>query len=86
MAERSTAFSCWRVCVKKSTESVIVGCAWNVCLCCQCCGLSALGESRTVRPGESKVKKMTPAGATAHAAPGYTEMERHITHRGITLH
>ena len=31
VAERSTAFSCWRIFVKDSTESLFVGCFNNVC-------------------------------------------------------
>ena len=31
-AESSQAFSCWRVFVKHSTESVAMGCFMNVCL------------------------------------------------------
>ena len=46
VAERSTAFSCWRVCVKESTQSVVTGCFWNVCCCCQCCGYCALFKSQ----------------------------------------
>ena len=64
VAERSTAFSCWRVFVKQSTESVFMCCAWNVCLCCQCCGLHPVCQSRKVHPGQSTVEKVLPVGAT----------------------
>ena len=64
VAERSTAFSCWRVFVKDSTESVLSCCFWNVCCCCQCCGLAALVSARKVHPGQSTVKKVLPVGAT----------------------
>ena len=37
VAERSTAFSCWRVFVKTSTASVWMCCFYNVCCCCQFC-------------------------------------------------
>ena len=69
VAERSTAFSCWRMFVKHSTESVVVGCVYNVCLCCQCCGLCACSDSRKVHPGQSTVKKVLPVGATIAPAP-----------------
>ena len=64
VAERSTAFSCWRVFVKHSTESVFWCCVYNVCGCCQCCGCIPLCESRKVHPGQSTVKKVLPVGAT----------------------
>eukprot|EP00964_Phaeocystis_antarctica_P051772 scaffold30235_cov64-Phaeocystis_antarctica.AAC.2 len=63
VAERSTAFSCWRVFVKESTESVIRSCVCNVCCCCQCCGCCALVSTRKVHPGQSTVKKVLPVGA-----------------------
>ena len=61
VAERSTAFSCWRTFVKNSTASVTWGCFMNVCLCCQCCGLAAWQESRKVLPGQSTVKVVLPS-------------------------
>ena len=64
VAERSTAFSCWRMFVKHSTENVCYFCAWNVCCCCQCCGLVAWDKSRKVHPGQSTVEKVLPVGAT----------------------
>ena len=73
-AESSQAFSCWRVFVKESTESCFVCVGWNVCLCCQCCGLGALVMSRTVRPGHSKVDKVVPVDAAA--APTNAQMDR----------
>ena len=60
VAERSTAFSCWRVCVKQSTTSVWASCVFNVCFCGQCCGLLAYGLSRPVRPGKSLMLAMVP--------------------------
>ena len=51
VASRSTAFSCWRNFVNNSTQSVRLGCFWNVCCCCQWCGLIAAANARTVRPG-----------------------------------
>jgi hypothetical protein len=69
VAERSTAFSCWRVFVKNSTQSVWMGCFWNVCCCCQWCGCGAVPFSRTVRPGQSTVTKVLPVGATTAPAP-----------------
>ena len=74
VAERSTAFSCWRTFVKNSTASVTWGCFMNVCLCCQCCGLCALCDSRKVHPGQSTVKKVLPVGATI--APAQQAMQR----------
>ena len=74
VAERSTAFSCWRVFVKNSTESVGKCCANNVCCCCQWCGLVALCTSRKVRPGRSSVWKVLPVGATI--APAQQAMQR----------
>ena len=74
VAERSTAFSCWRVFVKESTESVFMGCVCNVCCCCQVCGLYPLCTSRKVHPGQSTVKKVLPAGATI--APAQQAMQR----------
>ena len=74
VAERSTAFSCWRVFVKHSTESVLTCCFYNVCLCCQCCGLCALVSARKVHPGQSTVKKVLPVGATI--APAQQAMQR----------
>ena len=74
VAERSTAFSCWRVFVKHSTESVLMCCFWNVCCCCQWCGLVSLIYSRKVRPGQSTVEKVLPVGATT--APAQQAMQR----------
>ena len=74
VAERSTAFSCWRVFVKHSTESVLMCCFWNVCCCCQCCGLEAWDKSRKVHPGQSTVQKVLPVGATI--APAQQAMQR----------
>ena len=69
VAERSTAFSCWRVFIKYSTESVSMGCVRNVCCCCQWCGYCALVKSRKVHPGQSTVTKVLPVGATTAPAP-----------------
>ena len=74
VAERSTAFSCWRVFVKESTESVFICCLWNVCCCCQWCGLYPLATSRKVHPGQSTVQKVLPVGATI--APAQQAMQR----------
>ena len=74
VAERSMAFSCWRVFVKDATASVCDCCFYNVCLCCQCCGLLALGNSRKVHPGQSTVQKVLPVGATI--APAQQAMQR----------
>ena len=74
VAERSMAFSCWRVFVKDATASVCDCCFYNVCLCCQCCGLLALGNSRKVHPGQSTVQKLLPVGATI--APAQQAMQR----------
>ena len=74
VAERSTAFSCWRVFVKYSTESVTWCCFNNVCCCCQLCGLGAWANSRKVLPGQSTVEKMLPVGATI--APAQQAMQR----------
>ena len=74
VAERSTAFSCWRVFVKTSTESVLSCCYWNVCGCCQCCGCCAWFYSRKVHPGQSAVQKVLPVGATI--APAQQAMQR----------
>jgi hypothetical protein len=72
-AESSQAFTCWRVFVKTSTESCARCIAFNV-LCCQCCGLLALMESRTVRPGQSEVDKVVPVDDAA--APTNAQMDR----------
>uniref|UniRef100_A0A7S3ATE4 SREBP regulating gene protein n=1 Tax=Haptolina ericina TaxID=156174 RepID=A0A7S3ATE4_9EUKA len=63
VAERSTAFSCWRNCVKDTTGDCFGCCLVNVCCCGQWCGVMALSTSRTVRPGASKVKRLTPRAA-----------------------
>ena len=73
-AESSQAFSCWRLFVKNSTASCDVCVLANVCLCCQGCGYCAREESRTVRPGQSKVKKVVPVDDAA--APTNTQMVR----------
>jgi len=74
VAERSTAFSCWRMFVKHSTQSVLTCCFVNVCLCCGCCGYAAWNTSRKVHPGESTVEKVLPVGATI--APAQQAMQR----------
>ena len=74
VAERSVAFSCWRTFVNTSTESVLMGCFWNVCCCCQWCGCYALVKSRKVHPGQSTVEKVLPVGATI--APAQQAMQR----------
>ena len=67
VAERSTAFSCWRTFVKNSTENVWACCYWNVFCCCQCCGYEAWRASRKVHPGQSSVLKVLPVdGAIAN--------------------
>ena len=73
-AESSRAFSCWRMFVKHSTASCLVCVIFNVCCCCQGCGLGALGASRTVRPGQSKVDKVVPVDDAA--APTNAQMDR----------
>ena len=60
VASRSKAFTCWQNWVTASTANPVNGLFMNVCCCCQCFGLLALGDARTVRPGESKVVKLTP--------------------------
>ena len=73
-AESSQAFTCWRAFVKDSTMSC-AGCVFvHVCCCCQCCGYCAWQASRTVRPGQSKVKKMVPVDDAA--APTNAQMDR----------
>ena len=74
VAERSTAFSCWHVFVKTSTESVLQCCWLNVCCCCQWCGYVAWRDSRKVRPGQSTVEKVLPVGETI--APAQQAMQR----------
>ena len=74
VAERSTAFSCWRIFVKESTESVFMCCVYNVCCCCGACGVAALGHVRKVHPGQSTVEKVLPVGATI--APAQQAMQR----------
>eukprot|EP00873_Tetraselmis_striata_P025357 jgi/Tetstr1/445621/TSEL_003426.t1 len=56
VAETSNAFSCWRVFVKNSTDHFLVGCALNICCCCQWCGCMAWVESRRLRLGTTKVE------------------------------
>ena len=73
-AESSQAFSCWRTFVKYSTQSCLACVVLNVCCCCQCCGLYPVVMSRTVRPGQSKVKKVVPVDDAA--APTNTQMVR----------
>ena len=73
-AESSQAFTCWRVFVKISTQSCCWCVCWNVCCCCQWCGLAPLGGSRTVRPGHSKVDKVVPVDDAA--APTNAQMDR----------
>ena len=73
-AESSQAFTCWRVFVKHSTESRGVCVLYNVCCCCQWCGLCPLVMSRTVRPGHSKVDKVVPVDDAA--APTNAQMDR----------
>ena len=74
VAERSTALSCWRNFVRFSTWSVRMCCLMNVCLCCQCCGLHPVCQSRKVHPGQSTVEKVLPVGATI--APAQQAMQR----------
>ena len=74
VAERSTAFSCWSMFVKQSTESAFSCCYFNVCCCCQCFGYCPLKGSRKVHPGQSTVEKVLPVGATI--APAQQAMQR----------
>ena len=60
VAARSSTFSCWRACVNNSTESAFMCLVWNVFCCCQWCGFLALGNTRTVKPGDSEVDLLTP--------------------------
>ena len=73
-AESSQAFSCWRMFVKNSTESCFACVFSNVLCCCQWCGLGAWEDSRTVRPGQSKVEKLLPVDDAA--APTNAQMDR----------
>ncbi len=73
-AESSQAFTCWRVFVKQSTESRAMCVICNVCGCCQWCGRVARRDSRTVRPGQSEVKKVVPDDDAA--APTNAQMDR----------
>jgi len=75
VAKRSTAYSCWRVFVKHSTQSVDHFCFWNVCCCCGWCGIKACDDSRKVHPGDSIVRKLLPVGETL-AAPSQQAMQR----------
>ena len=73
VASGSTAFTCLNNFINNSTGTwgnVGNGICLNVCLCCQCFGLYPASEARNVRPGESKVTKITPKGvaSAAHAA------------------
>ena len=74
VAARSTAFSCWRVFVKTSTESWYMFYINNVKGCCQQCGKEARLLSRKVHPGQSTVEKVLPVGATI--APAQQAMQR----------
>mgnify|MGYP002632138672 CR=1 FL=1 len=67
VAERSSTFSCWRACVKRSTESMFMCFVWNVCCCGQWCGFLALGDSRAVKPGAIEVKLLTPLDGSRFA-------------------
>mmetsp|Transcript_10324 Transcript_10324/g.27138 ORF Transcript_10324/g.27138 Transcript_10324/m.27138 type:complete len:461 (-) Transcript_10324:270-1652(-) len=60
VAERSTAFSCWRVWVKRSTQAVWMCCGVKVCWRCQGCGLYAWLESRNVQPGKATMHVWVP--------------------------
>ena len=67
VASRSTAFTCLNNFVNTSTRNVANGLCLNVCCCCQCFGLLAAADARNVRPGESKVTKLTPKGVVSAA-------------------
>ena len=54
----STAFTCWRNFVKRSTQGD--GPVWNVLLCGQCFGLIPYSRARDVRPGKGKLTKLMP--------------------------
>ena len=60
VAKRSKAFTCWRNFVNTSTSNVGNSICLNVVCCCQCFGLLALADARTLRPGVSTVTKVTP--------------------------
>ena len=70
VASNSTAFTWLNNFINNSTRNVGNGIFLNVCCCCQCFGLLAAMDTRYVRPGESKVTKITPKGvaSAAHAA------------------
>lgn len=59
-AMSSTSFNCWNTFVKTSTENAATFCCSNVFMCCQCFGIMALMDARTVAPGKSKVTRMRP--------------------------
>ena len=67
VAERSKAFSFWRVFVKNSTESLGAFFAANVLCCCQGCGAFAARKTRKARLGQAAVWKVLPVGAVVIA-------------------
>eukprot|EP00964_Phaeocystis_antarctica_P087723 scaffold55730_cov66-Phaeocystis_antarctica.AAC.2 len=67
VAERSKAFSFWRVFVKNSTESLGAFFAANVLCCCQGCGTFAARKTRKVRLGQAAIWKVLPVGAVVVA-------------------
>ena len=68
VAKRSKAFTCWRNFVNTSTSNLGNAICLNVVCCCQCFGLLALGDARTLRPGVSTVTKVTPLSFPPKAA------------------
>ena len=70
VAERSKAFSWWRVFVKNSTESLGAFFAANVLCCCQACGVFAARKTRKARLGHAAVWKVL--RVASHSLRSYT--------------
>ena len=70
VAERSKAFSWWRVFVKNSTESLGAFFAANVLCCCQACGVLAARKTRKARLGHAAVWKVL--RVASHSLRSYT--------------
>ena len=56
----SKTFSCGGLFKKHSTASLLMGCVFNILLCCQCCGLIPWYCQRNVEPVEAVMYKITP--------------------------
>eukprot|EP01038_Epipyxis_sp_PR26KG_P015028 gene15028-20219_t len=60
IAMNSKSFTCYRVFIRNSTQSILLCVIFDIFLCCQCFGCLACCLTRNVRPGSGELKLIIP--------------------------